>query len=71
MIAQTAAKTLSDVLLQALVKTQAVAVAEEVKKTIKHTLTYVKPEAPVEKVADAALDSGRLASWKHTERSRS
>ena len=40
-----------------MVHTQADAVAEEVAKTIKDTLTYVKQEAPV------ALDSGRLASW--------
>ena len=46
-----------------MVLTQAVAVAEEVAKTIKDTLTYVKPEAPVEKVVDTALDSARLASW--------
>ena len=71
MIAQTAKKTLSDVVLQAFVETQAVAVAEEVTKTINDTLTYVKPEAPVEKVVDTALDSARLASWKHTERSGS
>ena len=62
MIAQPAKKTLSDVVLQALVETQAVAVAEEVTKTINDTLTYVKPEAPVEKVVDTALDSARLAS---------
>ena len=46
-----------------MVDTQAVAVAEEVGKTIKDTLTYVKSNAPVEKVVDTALDSGRLASW--------
>ena len=46
-----------------MVHTQPDAVAEEVAKTIKDTLTYVKPEAPVEKVVDTALDSGRLASW--------
>ena len=57
--------------MQALVETQAVAVAEEVTKTINDTLTYVKLEAPVENVVDTALDSARLASWKHTERSGS
>ena len=57
--------------MQALVETQAVAVAEEVTKTINDTLTYVKPEAPVEKVVDTALDSARLATWKNTERSGS
>ena len=46
-----------------MVHTQPDAVAEEVAKTIKNTLTYVKPKAPVEKVVDTALDSGRLASW--------
>ena len=56
-ICQTAKKTLSDVVLQPLLETQAVAVAEEVTKTINDTLTYVKPEAPVEKVVDTALDS--------------
>ena len=71
MIAQTAKKTLSDVVLQALVETQPLAVAEELTKTINDTLTYVKLEAPVEKVVDTALDSARLASWKHTERSGS
>ena len=34
------AKTLSDVLLQALIETKAVAVAEKVRKTIKETLTF-------------------------------
>ena len=63
MIAQKARNTLSDVVLQALVETQAVAVAEEVTKTIKYTLTYVKPEALVEKVVDTVLDFGRVASW--------
>ena len=48
---------------QAMVDTQAIAVAKEVAKTIKNTLTYVKPESPVKKVVDTALDSGRLASW--------
>ena len=46
-----------------MVHTEANAVAEEVAKTIKYTLTYVKPEAPVKKVVDTALDSGRLGSW--------
>ena len=46
-----------------MVHTQADAVAEKVAKTAKDTLTYVKPEAPVEKVVDTALDSGPLASW--------
>ena len=60
---QTAKKTLSNIRHKALVETQAVAVAEEVTKTIKYTLTYVKPEAPVEKVVDTVLDFGRVASW--------
>ena len=47
MIAQTAGNTLTDVVLQALVETQAVAVAEEVTNTINDTLTYVKPETAV------------------------
>ena len=47
MIAQTARNTLSDVVLQALLETQAVAVAEEVTKTINDTQTYVKPETAV------------------------
>ena len=50
--AQTPGKTLSDVVPQASIETQAVAVTEEVKKTIKDTLTYVKPKAPAEKVVD-------------------
>ena len=62
MKAQTAGKTLSDVVPQALDETQADAVTEEVTKTIKDTLTYVKPEAPVEKVVDTSSDCGRLAS---------
>ena len=33
--------------MQALLETQAVAVAEEVTKTINDTLTHVKPEAAV------------------------
>ena len=53
-IAQTAGNTLSDVVLQALVETQAVAVAEEVTKTINDTLTYVKPETAVQKIVDPA-----------------
>ena len=71
MKAQTAGKTLTDVVPQALVETQAVAVAQEVTKTIKDTLTYVKPEAPVKKVVDTRLDCARLASWRPTERSGS
>ena len=63
MKAHTAGKTLRDVLPQALVETQAVAVAEEVTKTIKDTLTYVKSEAPVEHIVDTSSDCGRLASW--------
>ena len=46
-----------------MIETQAVAVVEEVTRTIKDTLTYVKPEAPVEKVVDTVLDSARVASW--------
>ena len=65
MKAQTAAKkTLCDVVPQAMDETQAVAVAEEVTKTIKETLTYVKLEAPVKEVVDTLSDCGRLASWK-------
>ena len=45
-------------------ETQAVAVAEEVTKTIRDTLTYVKLEAPVKEVVDTVSDCGRLASWK-------
>ena len=63
MKAHTAGKKLSHVLPQALVETEAVAVAEEVTKTIKDSLTYVKPEAPVEKIVDTSSDCGRLASW--------
>ena len=48
---------------QASIETQAVAVTEEVKKTIKDTLAYVKPEALVEKVVDTRSDCARLASW--------
>ena len=62
MKAQTAGKTLSDVVPQALVDTQAVAVAEVGTKTIKGTLTYVKPEAPIKKVVDTPSNCGRLAS---------
>ena len=54
-----------------MVETQAVAVAEEVTSTIKYTLTYVKPEAPVKKVVDTVLDFGRVASWGQTDRSGS
>ena len=54
---------MSDIVPQALVETQAVAPAEEVTKTIKNTLTYVKPEAPLEKVIDTSSDSARLGSW--------
>ena len=57
---QTAKKTLSNIRHKALVETQAVAV---VTRTIKYILTYVKPEAPVEKVVDIVLDFGRVASW--------
>ena len=46
-----------------MVETQAVAVAEEVTRTIKYTLTHVKPEAPVQNVVDTVLDFGRVASW--------
>ena len=63
MKAHRAGKTLSDVLPQALVETQAVAVAEEVTKTIKDSPSYVKPEAPVENIVDTSSDCGRLASW--------
>ena len=45
-------KKLSHVVPKAMVHTEADAVAEEVAKTIKYTLTYVKPEAPVEKVVE-------------------
>ena len=38
------------------------ALAEEVIKRIKDTLTYIKPEAPVKKVVDTSLDCARLAS---------
>ena len=55
MKAQTAAKTLSDVVPQALVETQAVAVAEEVTKTIKDTLTRVKPKA--ERLAEVKAET--------------
>ena len=40
MKAQTVGKTLSDVVPQALVETEAVAVPEKVRKTIKDTLTF-------------------------------
>ena len=55
---------MGDVVSQAMVDTQAVAVAEEVTKTIKDTLTYVKLEAPVKEVVDTPSDCGRLGSWK-------
>ena len=60
---QTTGKTVSDVVAQASIETQAIAVKEEVKKTIKDTLAYVKPEALFEKVVDTPSDCARLASW--------
>ena len=56
MKAQTRAKTISDVVHRALVETAAFALAEVVTKTIKETLTDVKPKAPVEKVVDTPAD---------------
>ena len=55
MKAHTPGKTLSYVLPQALVETQAVAVAEEVTKTIKDTLTRVKPKA--ERLAEVKAET--------------
>lgn len=45
---------------QALVDRLGVSVEEVVTKTIKDTLTYVKPEAPVEKVVDTPADVDAL-----------
>ena len=45
---------------EALVDRLGVSVEEVVTKTIKDTLTYVKPEAPVEKVVDTAADVDAL-----------
>ena len=45
---------------QALVERLGVSVEKIVTKTIKDTLTYVKPEAPVEKVVDTAADLDAL-----------
>ena len=56
MKAQKGGQTISDLVHRAVVDTPAFALAEVVTKTIKDTLTDVKPKGPVEKVFDTPAD---------------